>query len=103
MVAQQVKNPPTIHLRMQVQFLALLSGLKILHCRELSCRPAAAAPIQPVAWKLPCTVGLVLKRKKKREGRHLLGLTFGLIWVHLIIEIWVCIDGYSIIFFLCKK
>ena len=40
----------------------------------LWCRPAAAALIQPLAWKLPCAVGAALKRQtkekkeKEREG-----------------------------------
>ena len=33
----------------------------------LWCRPAAAAPIQPLAWKLPCAAGVALKRKKKKD------------------------------------
>ena len=33
--------------RLQVRSLALLSGLRIWRCRELWCRPAAVAPIQP--------------------------------------------------------
>ena len=32
---------------------------------------AAAAPIQPLAWELPCAAGAAIKRKeKKREDRH---------------------------------
>ena len=31
----------------------------------LWCRPAAAAPIQPLAWELPYAVGAALKKKKK--------------------------------------
>ena len=30
----------------------------------LWCRPAAAAPIQPLAWELPYDVGAALKRKR---------------------------------------
>ena len=30
-------------------------------------RPAAVAPIQPLAWELPCAAGAALKRKKMRE------------------------------------
>ena len=33
----------------------------------LWCRLAAAAPIQPLAWKLPYATGVALKSKKKRE------------------------------------
>ena len=32
----------------------------------LWCRPAAAAPIWPVAWESPCFKGAVLKRKKEK-------------------------------------
>ena len=67
-------------LRLQVQSLALLSGLRIQHCHELWCRsqtwlksgiavlwcrPAAVAPIRPLAWEPPYAVGVTLKRKKK--------------------------------------
>ena len=30
-------------------------------------RPAAAAPIQALAWETPCAVGAALKSKKKKE------------------------------------
>ena len=33
----------------------------------LWCRPAAAAPIQPLAWELPHATGVALKRKKKKS------------------------------------
>ena len=33
----------------------------------LWCRPAATAPIWPLAWELPYTVGAALKRQKQRE------------------------------------
>ena len=35
----------------------------------LRCRLAAAALIQPLAWELPYAAGVVLKRKKKKNGR----------------------------------
>ena len=31
------------------------------------CRPAAAAPIQPLLWKLPCATGVALKSKNKNK------------------------------------
>ena len=49
-------------MRMQVWSLASLSGLKILRCGELWCRPEAAAPIQPLAWELPYVMGVALKK-----------------------------------------
>ena len=32
----------------------------------LLCRSAAAAPIGPLAWELPCAAGAALKKKKKK-------------------------------------
>ena len=32
-------------------------------------RPAAAAPVQPLAWELPYTVGAALKKKKKKNPK----------------------------------
>ena len=80
-------------MRTQVQSLASLSELRIQHCYELQCgqrrgsdpvllwlwcRPAAAAPIQPLAWKHPYATGVDLKgRKKKRKELNTVG-EFGL-------------------------
>ena len=74
-------------MRMQVQSLALLSGLRIWHCHELWCRSqmqlrshvavlwcrlAAAAPIRPLAWEPPYAVGaareMAKRQKKERNG-----------------------------------
>ena len=33
----------------------------------LWCRPAAAAPIQSLAWELPCATGAALKRRRRRR------------------------------------
>ena len=43
-------------MRFRVRSLASLSGLRIWHCCELWCRPAAVAPIQPIAWEFPYAV-----------------------------------------------
>ena len=32
-------------------------------------RPADAAPISPLAWELPCAVGMALKSKEKKQKR----------------------------------
>jgi len=55
-----------VSVRTQVRSLALLSGLRIQHCHKLGighrcgsdlvllwpwCRPAATAPIRPLAWE----------------------------------------------------
>ena len=34
---------------------------------EAVARPAAAAPIHPLAWELPYALDVALKRKKERE------------------------------------
>ena len=36
----------------------------------LWCRPAAAAPIGPLAWELPYAVGAALKKQKRRRRRE---------------------------------
>jgi len=54
-------------MRLWVRFLASLSGLKIWHCRELWCRPAAVAPIGPLAWEPPHATGGALKSKKENK------------------------------------
>ena len=84
-VAQQKPIQP-VSLRMGVRSLASLSGWG--SCAAVSCgighrggldpellwlwyRPAAVAPIQPLAWEISYATGTVLKRKKKKK-RHLL-------------------------------
>ena len=37
----------------------------------LWCRQAATAPIQSLAWELPCGVGVALNRVKKRKKEKL--------------------------------
>ena len=70
-----------VSMRTQVQSLASHSGLRYgiavsfeKGCRGgsdlawlwLWCRSAAAAPVQPLAWKLPYAVSAALRRPKKR-------------------------------------
>ena len=38
----------------------------------LWCRPAAAAPIRPLAWELPYASGVALERKKKKKSQIIL-------------------------------
>ena len=67
-VAQWIKKLNNIYMDV-VRSLPLFSGLRIWHCCELCCRlntrprscisvawhrPAAAAPIRPLAWELTC-------------------------------------------------
>ena len=69
-------------MRLLVRFLALFSGLRILHYRELWCRLqmwsdlvllwlwcrlAATALNRPLAWELTYARGTALKRKKKKN------------------------------------
>ena len=63
---------------MQVRFLASLSGSRIQHCRELWCRSqiwprshvaVAVAPMQPLAWELPCATSAALKSKKIKSKK----------------------------------
>ena len=68
-------SEPSSSIRMRVQSLASLSGIRIW-CRcsldskllWLCCRPAAAAPIRPLGREPPYAVGVALKKKKKIGG-----------------------------------
>ena len=37
---------------------------------SLHCRLAALAPIQPLAWELPCAASVTLKRKKEKKKKE---------------------------------
>ena len=67
---------------MQVQSLTSLSKLRIQFCHRcnagrrcnldpeflwLWCRPAAAAPIQPLDYEFPYAIDVALNRKKKKK------------------------------------
>jgi len=65
-----------IAFRMPVRSLASLSGLRIWYCHKLQ------APIQPLAWELPCAAGVALKRERKKEIQ--LGSSFGISRLSLI-------------------
>ena len=60
---------------MQVPTVALLSLLEQTYgSRQLWCRLAAVAPIQPLAWEPPYAVGTALKKdQKKKIPNHILG------------------------------
>ena len=64
----------------------MLPGLGIAW---LWCRPAAIAPIQPLAWELPYAAGEAIKRKKKKYciqykiSPPLVPPSFGLGWLPL--------------------
>ena len=61
-MAQQVKNQTSIH-----EDLGLIPGLTqwVKDLVWLWLRPAAAAPIQSLAWELLFALGAALKRKTK--------------------------------------
>ena len=75
-------------MRLQVQYLALLSGLRIWHCRDPSLlllwhRPVATVPIRPLAWESPCAgprKGKKTKQtnKQKKSGKNGLNVNCGL-------------------------
>ena len=61
-MAQWLTNPTRNH-----EVVGLIPGLvqwvKDRHCHELWCRPGAAAPIGPLAWKPPFATLEALKIK----------------------------------------
>ena len=74
---------PLVSMRMQVQSLASLSGLRIWHSCDARCRhatdpallwlwfrPVAAALIRPLAWELPHAVPGALKKNKSINQYH---------------------------------
>ena len=81
-------------MRLRVQSLALLSGLRIRCCRDVGCRCgsdpellwlwhrlAATAPIQPLAWEPPYAAGaareMAKRQKKKKKKKRKLKLGSG--------------------------
>ena len=48
----------------------LAQWVKDLALLWLWCRPAAVAPIGPLAWELLCAMGVALKSKKKKERKR---------------------------------
>ena len=59
-VAQQ-KRIQLGTMKLRIQSLALLSGLRIRRCCELWCKSAAVAPVRPLAWEPPYAAGAALK------------------------------------------
>ena len=64
-----VETNAMVTMRLRIWSLALFSGLSIQHCCELWCRPAAVAPVRPLAWDHPFVSGLALKSKKKAKKK----------------------------------
>ena len=72
-------------MRTRIQSLALLSELRIWHCRGLWCRLlwlwhwlAAIALTGPLAWELPYASGTAIKRQKKKNNKMAIRLSFPL-------------------------
>ena len=47
----------------------------------LWCRPAATAPVLPLAWEPPYAIGAALKRKDKNKNTYFKCLKFNFIYV----------------------
>ena len=82
------EEPDIVSVRMWVQSLASLSGLRIPCCHKLQIglgcgsslvwlwlwfRPAAAGPVQTLAQELPYATGVTLKTKSTTSLDHILG------------------------------
>ena len=46
-------------------------------------RPAAAAPVRPLAWELPCAEGMALKSKSKKKKES--GIVTVVAWVAAVV------------------
>ena len=62
-------NPARNH-EVGVRSLALLSGLRIWRCHELWCRPAATAPVRPLAWEPPYAEGAAALKRQKDQKKN---------------------------------
>ena len=75
-------------MRLRVQSLVSLIGLRIWRCHELGhrhgsdlmllwlwCRLTSVAPIQPLAWEPPHAMSVTLKNKKEKERKKIYNST----------------------------
>ena len=63
----QWKQTQLVFMRIWVQSLASLSGLKDPVLLWLWRRPVPVVPIQPLAWELPYASCAALKKRKKKS------------------------------------
>ena len=77
---------PLVSMRIQVQSLALLSGLRIWCCSGLWIRLVAAALIWPLAWEPPYAA----KTKQNKTKKNKVFLYF---WAHMLYVIQFCVSG----------
>ena len=68
-IMAQQKQICLASMRMQIQSLASLSGLRIWRCHELWCRQTAVAPIGPLVWEPSYAMGASLKKTKNTQKR----------------------------------
>ena len=62
-----VKGTRLVSMRAWFRSLALISGLRILRCGELCCRPTASALIRPPTLGNSICLGAALKRQKTKN------------------------------------
>ena len=67
-MAQQLTNPTSIH-EDESSIPVLPQWVKDLMLLCLWHRLAATAPIEPLAWKTPCAMGVAKKKKKKKKKK----------------------------------
>ena len=57
-------------MRLWVESLALLSGLRIRHCCGCGVEPAATAQIRPLAWEPPYAVEVAPEKAKRQKTKN---------------------------------